>query len=95
MSPDYDYLIVGSGLYGSTFAYFAHRQGKRCLIIDKRPHLGGNLFCREVEGIQVHAYEPHIFHTDNPKVWDFVNSIVPFNRFQGIDAKEEISCKSS
>ena len=77
----FDYLIVGSGLYGSTFAYFAHRQGKRCLVIDKRPHLGGNLYCREVEGIQVHAYGPHIFHTDNPKVWDFVNSIVPFNRF--------------
>ena len=77
----FDYLIVGSGLYGSTFAYFAHRQGKRCLVIDKRPHLGGNLFCREVEGIQVHAYGPHIFHTSNPKVWDFVNSIVPFNRF--------------
>ena len=77
----FDYLIVGSGLYGSTFAYFAHRQGKHCLVIDKRPHLGGNLYCREVEGIQVHAYGPHIFHTNNQNVWDFVNSIVPFNRF--------------
>lgn len=77
----YDYLIVGSGLYGSTFAYFAAKEGKRCLVIDKRPHLGGNLYCREVEGIQVHEYGAHIFHTSNKSVWDFVNSIVPFNRF--------------
>ncbi len=77
----FDYLIVGSGLFGSTFAYFAHRQGKRCLVLDKRPHLGGNLHCTEVEGIRVHAFGPHIFHTSNRKVWDFVNSIVPFNRF--------------
>ncbi len=77
----YDYLIVGSGLYGSTFAYFAAKEGKRCLVIDKRPHLGGNLYCREVEGIQVHEYGAHIFHTSNKSVWDLVNSIVPFNRF--------------
>ena len=78
---DYDYLIVGSGLYGSTFAHFAHKRGKRCLVIDKRPHPGGNLHCREVEGIHVHEYGPHIFHTSDRKVWDFVNSIVPFHRF--------------
>ena len=78
---DYDYLIVGSGLYGSTFAHFAKKQGKRCLVIDKRPQLGGNLYCREVEGIHVHAYGPHIFHTSNKEVWDFVNSFIPFNRY--------------
>ena len=77
----YDYLIVGSGLYGSTFAHFATKLGKRCLVIDKRPHLGGNLYCREVEGIHVHEYGAHIFHTSNKRVWDFVNSIVPFNRY--------------
>ena len=78
---DYDYLIVGSGLYGSTFAHFAQKQGKRCLVIDKRPQLGGNLYCKEIEGIHVHAYGPHVFHTSNKEVWDFVNSIVPFNRY--------------
>ena len=77
----YDYLIVGSGLYGATFAHLARKAGKRCLVIDKRPHLGGNLYCDEVEGINVHKYGPHIFHTSNKVVWDFVNSIVPFNRF--------------
>jgi len=77
----YDYLIVGSGLYGATFAYCATRQGKKCLVIDKRPQLGGNVYCQEVEGIQVHQYGAHIFHTNNKKVWDFVNSIVEFNRY--------------
>lgn len=77
----YDYLIVGSGLFGTTFAYFAHKQGKRCLVIDKRPQLGGNVYCEEIEGINVHKYGAHIFHTSNKKVWDFVNSIVPFNRY--------------
>ena len=77
----YDYLIVGSGLYGATFAYCAQRQGKRCLVIDKRPQLGGNVYCQEVEGIQVHQYGAHIFHTNNKKVWDFVNSLVEFNRY--------------
>lgn len=77
----YDYLIVGSGLYGATFAYCAKRQGKRCLVIDKRPQLGGNVYCQEVEGIQVHQYGAHIFHTNNKKVWDFVNSLVEFNRY--------------
>ena len=77
----YDYLIVGSGLYGATFAYCATRQGKKCLVIDKRPQLGGNVYCEEVEGIQVHKYGAHIFHTSNKGVWDFVNSIVEFNRY--------------
>lgn len=77
----FDYLIVGSGLFGATFAYFARKQGKRCLVIEKRPHLGGNLYCEKVEGINVHKYGAHIFHTSNRKVWDFVNSLVPFNRF--------------
>lgn len=77
----YDYLIVGSGLFGATFAHFAARQGKRCLVIDKRPHLGGNLYCEEIEDINVHKYGAHIFHTSNKAVWDFVNSIVPFNRY--------------
>ena len=77
----YDYLIVGSGLFGSTFAYFAHKSGKKCLVVEKREHLGGNLYCENVEGINVHKYGPHIFHTSNKEVWDLVNSIVPFNRF--------------
>lgn len=77
----YDYLIVGSGLFGATFAYRAHRAGKRCLVIEKRPHLGGNVYCENVEGINVHKYGAHIFHTSNKEVWDFVNSIVPFNRY--------------
>ncbi len=77
----YDYLIVGSGLYGATFAYLANRAGKKCLVIDKRPQLGGNIYCEDVEGIHVHKYGAHIFHTSNKKVWDFVNSFVPFNRY--------------
>ena len=76
-----DYLIVGSGLFGATFAHFAHKQGRKCLVIDKREHLGGNVFCESVEGINVHKYGAHIFHTSNKAVWDFVNSIVPFNRY--------------
>jgi UDP-galactopyranose mutase len=78
---EYDYLIVGSGLYGATFAYFAHKQGKRCLVIDKREHLGGNIYCENIKGINVHKYGAHIFHTSNKEVWDFVNSIVEFNRY--------------
>ena len=77
----YDYLIVGSGLFGATFAFRAKQAGKRCLVIDRRPHLGGNVYCQEVEGIHVHKYGAHIFHTNNKEVWDFVNSIVPFNRY--------------
>ena len=67
----YDYLIVGSGLFGSVFAYKATQQGKKCLVIDKRSHLGGNIFCEEIEGINVHKYGAHIFHTSNKQVWDF------------------------
>lgn len=81
MRSNYDYLIVGSGLFGATFAYFAHKAGRRCLVIDKRPHLGGNVYCENVEGINVHKYGAHIFHTSNKEVWDFVNSIVEFNRY--------------
>mgnify|MGYP000253746537 FL=1 len=76
-----DYLIVGSGLFGATFAYFAKQKGKRCLVIDKRSHLGGNVYCDNIEGINVHKYGAHIFHTSNKQVWDFVNSIVEFNRY--------------
>jgi len=77
----YDYLIVGAGLFGAVFAHCAKKQGKRCLVIDKRPNLGGNLYCEKIAGINVHKYGPHIFHTSNKKVWTFVNSIVEFNRF--------------
>ena len=81
MDKQYDYLIVGAGIYGATFACMAHRQGKRCLVIDKRSHLGGNIYCENIEGINVHKYGAHIFHTSNKKVWEFVNSIVEFNRY--------------
>ena len=77
----YDYLIVGSGLFGATFAYFARLEGKRCLVIDKRQQVGGNVYCENIEGINVHKYGAHIFHTSNKKVWDFVNSLVEFNRY--------------
>lgn len=81
MDKKYDYLIVGSGLYGAIFAHLAAKRGKHCLVIDKRSHLGGNLYCENVEGINVHKYGAHIFHTSNKQVWDFVNSIVEFNRY--------------
>ena len=81
MDKKYDYLIVGAGLFGCTFARLATDAGKRCLVIDKRPQLGGNIYCEKIEGINVHKYGAHIFHTSNRKVWDFVNSIVPFNRY--------------
>lgn len=77
----YDYLIVGAGLFGSVFTYKAKQQGKKCLVIDRRPHLGGNIYCEKMEGINVHKYGAHIFHTSNKMVWDFVNSIVEFNRY--------------
>ena len=77
----YDYLIVGSGLFGATFAYKAKQQGKKCIVIDKRSQLGGNIYCENIEGINVHKYGAHIFHTNNKQVWDFVNSIVEFNRY--------------
>lgn len=81
MKQKYDYLIVGSGLYGATFAYCAKQMGKTCLVIDRRSHLGGNIYCENIEGINVHKYGAHIFHTSNKEVWDFVNSIVEFNRY--------------
>ena len=77
----YDYLIVGAGLFGSICAYRIKKLGKTCLVIDKRPHLGGNVHCENIEGINVHKYGAHIFHTSNKAVWDFVNSIVEFNRY--------------
>lgn len=77
----YDYLIVGAGLFGATFAYLAKSQGKRCLIIDKRKHVGGNVYCEDVDGITVHKYGPHVFHTNNDEVWNFVNRFVTFNQF--------------
>lgn len=77
----YNYLIVGAGLFGVTFAHLARMQGKRCLVIDKRSHTGGNIYCEEIDGINVHKYGAHIFHTSDKEVWDFVNSIVPFNRY--------------
>lgn len=79
--PKYDFLIVGSGLFGATFAYKANQAGKSCLVIDKRPQLGGNVYCELTEGINVHKYGAHIFHTANKAVWDFVNALVPFNRY--------------
>lgn len=77
----YDYFIVGSGLFGSTFAHLSNQQGKTSFVIDKRSHLGGNLYCEYTEGINVHKYGAHIFHTNSKRVWDFVNSIVEFNRY--------------
>lgn len=77
----YDFLIVGAGLFGAVFACLAHRKGLRCLVIDKRPHTGGNMYCENIGGINVHRYGPHIFHTSDRRIWEFVNSLVPFNRF--------------
>ena len=77
----YDYLIVGAGLFGATFAHLAAKSGKRCLVIDRRDHTGGNVYCENIAGINVHKYGAHIFHTADKQVWDFVNSIVPFNRY--------------
>lgn len=81
MEKKYDYLIVGAGLYGAAFAHRAKEAGKRCLVIDKRPHIGGNVYCEEIEGIHVHKYGAHIFHTSSKEVWDFVNQFVEFNRY--------------
>lgn len=78
---EYDYLIVGAGLYGAVFAYRANKAGKKCLVIDKRAHIGGNVYCENICGINVHKYGAHIFHTSNKAVWEFVNSIVDFNRY--------------
>lgn len=80
MKP-YDFLIIGSGLFGSVFAHQAHQANKKCLVIEKRPHLGGNIYCETIEGINVHQYGAHIFHTSNKAVWDYVNQFVEFNRY--------------
>jgi UDP-galactopyranose mutase len=77
----YDYLIVGSGLFGSVFAHEAKKRGKNCLIIDKRSHAGGNVYCENIEGINVHKYGAHIFHTNDKEIWEYVNSFVEFNRY--------------
>lgn len=77
----YDYLIVGAGLFGAIFAYEAKQRGKKCLVIDKRNHIGGNVYTKEVEGIQVHEYGAHIFHTNNKRIWDYVNQFAEFNRY--------------
>lgn len=77
----YDYLIVGSGLFGATFAYLAKKAGKTCLVLEKREHPGGNIYCEDIEGINVHKYGAHIFHTSDAEIWNFVNSIVEFNRY--------------
>lgn len=77
----YDYLIVGAGLFGSVFAHEMTKKGKKCLVIDKRDHLGGNVYCENVEGINVHKYGAHIFHTNDKRIWDYVNSFVEFNRY--------------
>ena len=81
MKHEYDFLVVGAGLFGATFACMAKQHGKKCLVIDKRSHLGGNVYCEDAEGITVHKYGPHIFHTHDEKVWNFVNRFVSFNRF--------------
>lgn len=81
MSLKYDYLIVGAGLFGAVFAHEAKKKGKKCLVIDRRNHIGGNTFCENIEGINVHKYGAHIFHTNDKKIWDYVNSFVEFNRY--------------
>lgn len=81
MKKEYDYLIVGAGLFGSTFAYLARQKGKRCLVVDKRPHPGGNVYCDDIGGITVHKYGPHIFHTNDENVWNLVNGLVSFTPF--------------
>lgn len=77
----YDYLIVGAGLWGSVFAHEANKRGKKCLVVDRRAHTGGNIYCENVEGINVHKYGAHIFHTNDKHIWDYVNSFVEFNRY--------------
>ena len=81
MKKQYDYLLVGSGLFAGVFAYYAKKAGKTCLVLEKRGHAGGNIYCENIEGINVHRYGAHIFHTSNKEVWNFVNSLVEFNRY--------------
>ena len=77
----YDYILVGAGLYSAVIAWHAKQAGKSCLVLERRSHIGGNVYCEEVEGINVHKYGAHIFHTSSRRVWDFVNSFVEFNRY--------------
>ena len=77
----YDYLIVGAGLYGAVFAHEAKKKGKKCLVIDKRDHIAGNIYCEEIEGINVHKYGAHIFHTSNKKIWEYINQFAEFNNY--------------
>ena len=77
----YDYLIVGAGLFGSVFAYEANKRNKKCLVIDKREHIGGNIYCENIEDINVHKYGAHIFHTSNKKIWDYINNFTEFNNY--------------
>ena len=77
----YDYLVVGAGLFGATFAHLAKKDGKKVLVIDKREHIAGNIYTENMNGIQVHQYGAHIFHTDNSNVWNFVNQFAEFNRY--------------
>lgn len=79
--PEYDYLIVGAGLFGSVFAHEMKKAGKKCIVIDKRSHMGGNVYCENIDGINVHRYGAHIFHTNDKVIWDYVNSFVEFNRY--------------
>ena len=77
----YNYLIIGSGLFGAVFAHEANKRGKSVLVLEKRNHTGGNIYCEESDGIRIHTYGPHIFHTDDKEVWDYVNRFVEFNNF--------------
>ena len=77
----YDYLVVGAGLFGSVFSYEAKKRGKTCLVIDKRSHVGGNIYCEDIEGIHVHKYGAHIFHTSNKVVWEYINQFAEFNHY--------------
>ena len=77
----YDYLIVGAGLFGSTFAYEMSKRGKKCLVIDRRNHIGGNIYCEDINGINVHKYGAHIFHTSDKMIWNYVNEFVEFNNY--------------
>lgn len=81
MNNKFDYLVIGSGLFGSVFVHQTKQAGKKCLVIEKRPHLGGNVCCESIEGVNVHKYGAHIFHTSNKEVWGFVNQFVEFNRY--------------
>ena len=78
---EYDYLIVGSGLFGAIFAYEANKKGKKCLVIDKRPHIAGNIYTESIQGINVHKYGAHIFHTSDKEIWEYINQFAEFNRY--------------